>query len=69
MYPPNVQRGQILKIWPDFEICPGGIFVTPQCHIYPLIENAFLKKLEIYSNTPLHIECPKGLTVLESLLA
>ena len=37
---------QISKIWPDFQnLTRGGIFVTPpKCQIYPLIENAFLKK-------------------------
>jgi hypothetical protein len=59
MYPPNVHRGQISEIWPDFRnLTEGYICDPPNIKYTPLIENAFLKEIEIYSNIPLQRECP-----------
>ena len=58
MYPPNVHRGQISKIWPDFRNLTRGVYLwpPPQCQIYPLKGNAFWKIWIAYllNASPLH---------------
>ena len=66
--PPSVHRGQILKIWPAFQNLSRGIVTPPNVKYTTSQRMLFWKKLEIYSNIPLHRECPNPKHVSRRIL-